>query len=322
MPSYFTGFLVEVKYISLQTMPRPVTREFKKAQSEQTPAAAEHHKDAILLHSQRENDQYKTLRVKEVDEQLTPHEQDLEREQARKRKRPESSSNHGNKRIATDQKPSRNPKIHASLSSLDTYSSDDDNLKTHERTSSNGKSDNELVKLGGPHWYKQGLIYLKRYLEKQAIITKEVGKLSELRLDGQIVGQASNDLKKVVEWVKSGGNQTESMGLCVPLSAQDKPCTIFAVETATGDDVEKHENDILEKAAKSHNIQDSLTLVLYYKKGKEKPYKLSAGILTRTNIIYKIVGLGSEFVEFVDLVIRILATRKSPSWVVVKRESK
>lgn len=300
-------------------MSRPGTRQYEQKMAQaagKTPAAAEHHKDALLLHSQRKDDQHNSSRKKIVEDQQTPHEQDLGREKASKRKLDSDfGSGRRGKRVMMDGEPSQNLDIHAPSRSLNTDLSHDDNLRTHERTTLDGKSNNESVRLGGPYWHKQGLLYLEKYLERQGIITKGAEKLLELKLDDQIVGQAPDDLEKIVTWVKSEGNSTESMQLCVPLPAQDKPCTIFAVETASGDDAEEHEKDILEKAARSHKIQDSLTLVLYYKKKKEKPYKLSAGILTLTKVVYMIDGPGSEFFDYV---IRILANKESPSWVVNK----
>lgn len=317
MPLCFTGFLVEVKNISLQTMARPGTRQYEQNKAQvagKTSAAAEHHRDALSLHSQRKDDQHDSSREKIVEDPQTPHEQALGREKARKRKlKSDFGSGHRGKRVMTDEEPPQNLDIHAPSRSLKTDFSDDEHLRTHERTILDKKTNHKSVRTGGPFWHIQGLIYLEKYLGKRGIITKGAGKLSELKLDGQIEGQAPDDLEEVVKWVKSERNSTESMGLCVPLSAQGKPCTIFAVETATGDIAEEHEKDILEKAAKSHNIQDSLTLVLYYEKGKEKPYKLSAGILTLTKIVYMIDGPGSEFF---DCVIRILANKKSLSWVV------
>lgn len=306
-----------------------MTRSEKKRKQDNDATKA-HRRDALSLGSQLEPDKSKKPFPNTSKNAHESHNKDEGDVDVKKRKRPpqddDSKSDHDHESMATSEHRSKQPKkdlakqpkIRVSSRGSSIYPSDDENSisKEHEGTASDVKSDSSSVIPGGDFWRGHGFKCLKGYLQRQSIPITRAMTLSGLKLNGQDMDQTHKNSENVVEWIKLEEKGSGSMELYIPRAAKNKTCTIFAVQTVSGDDMKKREKNILGKAARSHNRENSLTLVLYYRKGESIPYELSAGILASTGTVYMIDGPESELA---DRVVGILATQESPSWVVSER---
>jgi len=305
----------------------PTTRSENKRNQEKD-ATKRHRKEALSLGSQLKLDKSERLSRNTSKDAYNSHETDKTNGDVKKRKRTgqdddDSNSEHDPESIPTFQyhlkqskkHHAKQPRIRVSSKGSSISASDDEKNtpREDERTVSDVKSDNSSVIPGCDFERTKGLRYLTEFLQRQSIPITTAKTLSGLKLYVQDRDQAKKSSKNVVNWIKSEEKRSGSVGLWIPHAAKDKPCTIFAVQTVSGDSMNEREKEILEKAAISHNIENSLTLVLYYRADESLPYKLSAGILASTGIVYMIDGPESGFA---DQFIGILATQKSPSWVV------
>ena len=262
----------------------PVTRSEEK-QKQGNDATKAHRRDALSLGSQLKPDESEKAPPNTSKNAHESHNKDEGNVDVKKRKHTtrddDSNSDHDGESMAASEHRSKQPKkdlakqskIRVSSRGPSIYPSDDENSisKEHEGTAPDVKRDSSSVIPGSDFWRGHGLKCLTEYLQRQNIPITRAMTLSGLKLNGQDMDQTHKNSETVVEWIKLEEKGSGSMELYIPRAAKNKTCTIFAVQTVSGDDMKKRKKNILEKAARSHNRKNSLTLVLYYRRGESIP---------------------------------------------------